>query len=83
LGLIKGSANGESARRLVDHLLSGAVETKLAKGDSAQFPLNSQVTVRSRAQGDKPIKHMEADFAAAADKWETAAEFLHDEFAAD
>jgi len=83
LGLIKGTANGESARRLVDYLLSSDVEKKLAQGDSAQFPLNSKVAVRSRAQGDKPIKHMEADFAAAADKWETAAEFLRDEFAAD
>jgi len=83
LGLIKGSANGKSARRLIDYLLSGEVEKKLAKGDSAQFPLNSQVTERSRAQGDKPIKHMDADFAAAAVKWETAAEYLHDRFAAD
>lgn len=83
LGLIKGAANSESARRLVDYLLSGEVETKLAQGDSAQFPLNSQVTVRSRAQGGKPIKHMEADFTAAADKWETAAEYLRKEFATD
>jgi len=83
LALIKGSANGESARRLVDHLLSGEVEAKLARGDSAQFPLNSQVSVRSRAQSDKPVKHMEADFPAAADKWETAAKFLRDEFATD
>lgn len=83
LGLIEGAANGEAARQLVDYLLSGPVESKLAQGDSAQFPLNPLVKVRSRAQGDKPIKHMEVDFAAAADKWETAAKFLRDVFAAD
>ncbi len=83
LGLVKGTANGESARRLVDYLLSGGVEKKLAQGASAQFPLNSQVAVQSRAHSDEPIKHMEADFAGAADKWGTAAEFLGVTFATD
>lgn len=83
LCLIRGSKNTDSARRLVDYLLSPAVETKLAEGRSAQFPLNETVTVQSRAQGDQPIKHMEVDFSAAAEKWKAASEFLRDEFTAE
>jgi iron(III) transport system substrate-binding protein len=83
LGLIKGSANGTAARRLVDYLLSPQVEAELATGKSAQFPLNSRVSVPSRAAGQEPIKHMQVDFAAAAGKWETAAAFLRDEFTLD
>ena len=80
LALIKGSANGREARRLVDYLLSPEVEAELAAGRSAQFPLNSRVSDRSRAAGQEPIKHMQVDFAAAAEKWEAAATFLRDEF---
>jgi len=83
LGLIRGAKNTDIAHRLVDYLLSPEVETKLAEGRSAQFPLNEQVTVRSRAQGDRPIKHMQVDFSAAAAKWKGAAEFLRDEFTAE
>ncbi len=83
LALIRGAKNTDVAHRLVDYLLSPEVETKLAQGRSAQFPLNTQVTVSSRAQGDRAIKHMQVDFSAAAEKWETAAEFLRDEFAAE
>ncbi len=80
LALIKGSANGPEARRLVDYLLSPEVEAELAAGRSAQFPLNSRVSVPSRAAGQEPIKHMQVDFSAAAEKWEAAATFLRDEF---
>ena len=40
LAIIKGSPNPEAARRLVDYLLSPAVEAKLAQGPSAQIPLH-------------------------------------------
>jgi iron(III) transport system substrate-binding protein len=80
LALIKGSPNGPEARLLVDYLLSPEVEAELAAGRSAQFPLNSRVSVTSRAAPSEPIKHMQVDFAAAAEKWEAAAAFLRDEF---
>jgi iron(III) transport system substrate-binding protein len=80
LALIQGAAHPEAARRLVDYLLGPAVETQLAQGASAQFPLSQAVQVPSRAAPGQPIKRMPVDFAAAADQWETAAAFLRDLF---
>ena len=80
LAVIKGGPNGQSARRLVDYLLSPEVETKLAAGPSAQIPLNPQVTAEVRVQTPHTIKAMQVDFSAAAEKWDTAAAFLRDEF---
>ena len=83
LALIRGAAHGPAARRLVDYLLAPEVESRLAQGPSAQFPLNRRVSVQSRAQPDQPIKHMHVDFAAAADRWDAASQFLRDLFTAD
>ena len=69
-----------SARRLVDYLLSAKVEAKLAEGASAQIPLNPRVDAKVRVQTPKTIKPMQVDFEAAAEKWDTAAEFIRDEF---
>lgn len=80
LALIKGSAHGAEAQKLLDYLLSPEVESRLAAGESAQFPLGKEVTTRSRAQGATPIRHMEADFSAAAAHWDAAASFLAETF---
>lgn len=81
LAVIKGGPNPQAARRLVDFLLAPQVEEQLARGASAQFPLNSQAVVESAAAPDKPLKQMQVDFQTAAEKWETAAEFLTKTFA--
>jgi hypothetical protein len=39
------------------------------------------VSVRSRVAPVEPVRWMDADFAAAAEQWETAATFLRDLFA--
>ena len=65
-----------AARRLVDYLLSPEVETRLAAGPSAQFPLNSAVSTRCRAAPPQPLRHMAVDFPAAAAAWDSAAVFL-------
>jgi iron(III) transport system substrate-binding protein len=80
--LIKGSPNSQEARRLLDHLLSPEIEALLAEGRSAQFPVNPEVGVRSRAAPSEPTRWMEVDFGAAADQWPEAAAFLRDLFAA-
>ena len=77
----RGGPHPAQARALVDYLLSAPVETRLAQGPSAQFPVNPRVAVRSRAAADVPVRWMEVDFAAAADQWETASTFLRDLFA--
>ncbi|MHB8972687.1 MAG: extracellular solute-binding protein [Pirellulaceae bacterium] len=81
VAILRGAPHPQQARALVDHLLSGAVETQLAEGPSAQFPVNPRNSVRSRVAPVEPVRWMEADFAAAAEQWETAAVFLRDLFA--
>jgi iron(III) transport system substrate-binding protein len=80
LAIIRGCPHGQNARRLVDYLLSPSVEEKLAKGTSAQIPLNPQVKIKTRLETPKTVKPMKVDFSAAADKWDAAAQFLRDEF---
>lgn len=80
LSIIRGSPNAQNARRLVDYLLSPGVETQLAKGESAQIPLNPHVDVKKRLETPKTIKQMQVNFSAAAEHWEAAAQFLRDQF---
>lgn len=79
--LIKGSPNPEEARQLLDYLLTPEVESTLALGRSAQFPVNPQVKDKSRAATTQEARWMEVDFSAAAKQWPVAAEFLRDLFA--
>jgi iron(III) transport system substrate-binding protein len=81
LALIKGSPNPKAAERLVDYLLAPGVEAKLAAGPSAQIPLNPAVDVEVRVESPKKVRPMEVDWQAAADQWDTAREFLTEEFA--
>lgn len=83
LALVRGAPHPQAARRLVDYLLGPAVEGQLAQGPSAQFPLNPAVPVASRAAPAQPVRPLAADFAAAAQHWDTAARFLRDLFAAE
>jgi iron(III) transport system substrate-binding protein len=75
LCIIKHGPNTERAKRLVDRLLQPDIETRLAKGVSAQIPLNHSVRVSSRVQPDQ-LKIMETDFSAAADQWESVSKIL-------
>jgi iron(III) transport system substrate-binding protein len=82
LCVIKGAPHEQAAHKLVDYLLSSAVEEKLALGESAQIPLNPQVKIKARVETPRTVHAMPVDFAAAAKKWDAAAKFIHDEFAA-
>ncbi len=80
LCIIKGGSNTANAQRLIDFLLSPEVEARLATGPSAQFPVNPQVTTKSRALPDHPVRWMEVDFPAAAEKWEQVSQVLREVF---
>lgn len=80
LCILRGSPNPAEARKLVEYLLSPDVERRLARGSSAQFPVNPEVDVTSRAAPETDIRWMEVDFEAAADQWDAAARFLRDTF---
>ena len=81
LCIIKGAPHEQAAHKLVDYLLSAAVEEKLALDESAQIPLNPQVKIKPRVETPRTVHAMPVDFAAAQKKWDTAAKFIHDEFA--
>lgn len=80
--IIKGGPNPIEARKLVDHLLTPEIENRLAVGSSAQIPLGAKATETSRALAGKTVRWMKVDFRAAADKWDTAAEFVRKTFRA-
>lgn len=78
--LLRGSPNPAAAERLLDYLLQPEVEGQLAKGSSAQFPVNPAVKETSRAASREAVRWMKVDFPAAAEKWDAAARFLRDTF---
>ncbi len=82
VAIIRGAPHAAEARQLVDYLLSPEVEARLAEGRSAQIPLNPSVKTKVRVETPSTVRAMQIDFAKAADKWQTAAMFLRDEFTA-
>lgn len=71
LAIIKNGPNPGNARLLVDRLLMPDIEERLARGPSAQIPLNPNVSVSSRVMpADQRIKFLEVDFQQAAENWE-------------
>jgi iron(III) transport system substrate-binding protein len=82
LAVVKGAPHTAEAAALADYLLSPAVETTLAKGPSAQIPLNPTVTEPARVETPKSVHPMAVDWDAAASHWNEAAAFLAAEFAA-
>jgi len=82
VAIIRGGPNPESARKLVDFVLSPTSEGMLATGESSQIPLNPQVKTKPRVKTPADIKVMQVDFEAAADQWESAMKFIEKEFLA-
>lgn len=81
LGLVKNAPHSELAKKLIDYLLSEEVEMKLAKGPSAQIPLNPKVQLGSlRIKTPVDVKAMAVDFGAVAKNWEEVQTFLRKTF---
>lgn len=83
LGIVKGCRHPESARKLVDFLLSPGVEKELALAPSGQIPLNPEVEVKPKVETPRTVKAMPVDFSAAAKKWDRVAKYLREEFLAE
>lgn len=81
--ILKNCPHPEAAKKLVDYLLTPAVEEKLSRSRSAQIPLNPQVKVEPRVETPQTVKAMPVDFSDAADQWDQVAEFLRKEFLAE
>jgi iron(III) transport system substrate-binding protein len=80
LALINDSPHPKEAEKLLDFLLSADVERKLAKGPSAQIPLQPGVEASPRVKTPSQVRAMRVDWSAAAEKWDAAAQFLQTEF---
>lgn len=78
--LVRGSRHPELGRKLISFLLQPRVEEQLATGSSAQFPVNPNISQRSRAAPAEPVRWQAVDFAAAAASWETASAFMQELF---
>lgn len=83
VALIKNCPNPESAKKLIDYLLSPEVEAKLAQGESRQIPLNPQVTATLPAvmQPARTARPLPVDFSKATDAWDESQRFLKETFA--
>lgn len=78
LAVIKGSPHPDAARRLVEYLLSPAVESALAGSASAQIPLNPAVTSGARVKTPADVPAMAVDWSRAASAFDTAAACVED-----
>lgn len=81
LGLIKNAPHPAAAKKLIDYLLTIEVEERLARGPSAQIPLNPRVQVGElRIKTPSQIKAMEVDYDAVAKSWEEVQAYLRTTF---
>jgi len=80
LAVVKGAPHAAAAERLVNYLLSPAVEARLATGPSGQIPLNRQTEACSRVGDLRQLRQMEVDFAHAAQRFAAAAMYIEQKF---
>jgi len=78
---MKNSPNPSAAERLADYLLSAKVEAALARGPSAQIPLNPAVQVELRVETPATVHAMEVEWDEAVRKWDETAKFIAEHFA--
>ena len=83
LAMVKGGPNPEAAALLADAILTPEVEAALASGPSAQIPLMTTTETSARVETPRTVRPMAVDFQAAAARWDEAAAFIREEFAAD
>ena len=73
IAMIKGARNPENAKRLIEFLLRPETELMLAKGESAQIPLNTTSTTSTRVETPQTIRSQSVDFEVAAARWNESA----------
>jgi len=81
LAILKGAPHAAAAEALADALLSPEVEGALARGPSAQIPLNPKVTDAPRVETPRTVHPMAVDWEAAVGEWDGVMKFLASEFA--
>ena len=76
--LIKGAPHPDSARKLIDYLLSRDTEKKLAYSDAAQIPLHPGVDTPSHVPHIDTLRVMAVDYAVVAAKMQQIQPWLSD-----
>ncbi|MGH8582556.1 MAG: extracellular solute-binding protein [Gammaproteobacteria bacterium] len=74
--LLKGAPHPQEAKRLLDYLLSGETERKLAVADCAQIPLHPGVDTPGDVPRIEKLKMMTTDYAAIARKLQEIQPYL-------
>ena len=80
IALVAGAPHTGQGKRLIDYLLSAAVEEKLANGESAQIPLRLGIKVPKGLRPAAEIKTMQVDWNQLADKLDEAMKFAQETF---
>ena len=80
VAVVRGARNRVEALELIEFLLSPAVEERLAKGPSAQIPLNKNSAANPRVRGPREVVGMEVDFEEAAKAFQKAREVVEESF---
>jgi iron(III) transport system substrate-binding protein len=83
VAMIRGCPHPETAKKLIDFLLSPEVEKALALSQSRQIPLNPQVKfdLPKHLETPQTVTPLPVDFEQAAEKWQASQAFLVKEFA--
>ncbi len=83
LSIIKDCPHPKAARELVDFLLRPRIEEQLARGRSAQISLHPNAVGTNRVESPATVRAMQADFMAAANRWDEVAQYLRELFTVD
>ncbi|QDV55144.1 extracellular solute-binding protein [Rosistilla oblonga] len=77
LAVLKDAPHPVAAEQLALFLMSPETEKRLAMGNSSQIPLFRSVKEQPRVLPEESVRWLDADFEAAADRWEPLAERLN------
>src|SRR5262249_55732564 len=76
VALVKGAPHPKAAGALADYLLSPDVESALAKGPSAQIPLNPKTPAVPRLETPKTVHALDVALSATDTMWDTLPAFV-------
>ncbi|MBE7462711.1 MAG: extracellular solute-binding protein [Planctomycetes bacterium] len=79
VALIKGGPNPEHGKKLIEYLVSHAVEAKLAQSESAQMPVRPGVKPYNAQFDPAQVKAMQVDWVKAAEQFPEVKRFVQEE----
>ncbi|MGL4460777.1 MAG: extracellular solute-binding protein [Planctomycetia bacterium] len=82
IAVVKNGPRPDLGKRLVDAVLTPAVEDELAAGPSGQIPLHRDARTRPRLELPADVRRMPVDYEKSADAWDEAMKFAADLFTA-